>query len=238
MRFFTSVNSDVTNWVLLLSKRFLAKRTLIKLPHIYRCSSLKNIDCICICVKKFSFRIRSRLQRSLMGIQNMSFDTTFPIEFLITVLTPKGFFTSVTSQMIFNIIRTSSNAKANWAGILLYAYLNGSILQKRNGFCSIYLLSFLFHFKGIITSGCFLRICLFRLDICVKVSLHWGQAYGFSPVWTKIWCSIPYKSLKTVGQNGHLYWPAPSLIGLCNARIRKESQQNLPLLKSQLVVYN
>ena len=42
VRFFTSVNPDVTNWVLLLSKRFLAKRTLIKLPHIYRCSSLKN----------------------------------------------------------------------------------------------------------------------------------------------------------------------------------------------------
>ena len=175
VRFFTSVNSDVTNWVLLLSKRFLAKRTLIKLPHIYWYSSLKNSDCICISMKKFLFQIRSRFQSSLMGIQNMSFDTTFSIKFLITVLTPIWFFTSVTSQMIFNIIRTSPNAKANGACILLYAYLNGSILQKRNGFCSI-CLSFIFHFKGIITSGCFLRMCLFRLDICVKVSLHWGQA--------------------------------------------------------------
>ena len=78
-----------------------------------------------------------------MGIQNMSFDTTFSTKFLITVLTPIWFFTSVTSQMIFNIIRTSPNAKANGACILLYAYLNGSILQKRNGFCSICLIFFI-----------------------------------------------------------------------------------------------
>ena len=69
----------------------------------------------------------------------MSFHTTFSIEFLITVLTPKGLFTSVTSQMILNIIRTSPNTEANRAGILPDSYLNGSILQKRNGFCSIYL---------------------------------------------------------------------------------------------------
>ena len=126
---------------------------------------------------------------------------------------------------------------------ILLGKLKTNVLECTSSFCKIEMISaqsiyFLFHFKGIIKSGCFLRMCLFRLEICVKVSLHWGQAYGFSPVWTKIWCSIPYKSLKTVGQNGHLYWPAPSLIGLCNARIRKESQQNLPLLKSQLFVYN
>ena len=153
VRFFTSVNSDVPNWVLLFSKHFLAKRTLIKLSHVYWYSRLKNSDCICISMKQsFHFEL-----------------------------------------------------KANS------------------------------YFKGIIMSGCFLRMCLFRLEICVKVSLHWGQAYGFSPVWTKIWCSIPYKSLKTVGQNGHLYWPAPSLIGLCNARIRKESQQNLSFIEKSAV---
>ena len=91
VRFFTSVNSDVTNWVLLLSKRFLAKRTLIKLPHIYRCSSLKNIDCICICVKKFSFWIRSRFQKAWWEFKICLLTLLFRLNFWSQYWHPKGF---------------------------------------------------------------------------------------------------------------------------------------------------
>ena len=56
-------------------------------------------------------------------------------------------------------------------------------------------------------------MCLLQLPFWLKVALQYGQANGFSPVWTRICISISNGVFLVMEQNGQANFCPPSLMG-------------------------
>ena len=158
----------------------------------------------------------------------MSVQRTLKITSKITIVASEGFFSSMHHDMSFHIPLVLHKLTANRTPKLPCSNSNWFNLQNKQTEKVEKIKSNLFYFINISIPWTFLT-CEYKLPEWEKVFKQWSHENGFSPVCILICLFIFALDPKMIlTQKGHLYFPAPSLIGsICKISRQKKVEKKI-----------